>query len=230
MDKKKLIHVKSLSKIYKDAGEEVIALDNANLSVDYGEDLVIVGPSGSGKTTLLQLIGTLDKPTSGEVWIDGKLTTKESDKWLSEFRNLTIGFIFQMMYLQEYFTAEENVMLPMLVAGKSKSEARNRAKELLEKVGLEKRINHLPKQLSGGEMQRVAIARALGNNPKLLLADEPTAKLDKKNANNVLKIFKEISELEEVSVLIITHDESIASQYARSLHIEHGKLTENGKK
>lgn len=222
----KLIRLKKLSKIYKDAGEEVIALDDANLEVDYGEDLVIVGPSGSGKTTLLQLIGTLDKPTSGEVYIDEKLTTKGSDTWLSEFRNKTIGFIFQMMYLQEYFTAVENVMLPMLVAGSKRSEAKKRAEELLEKVGLEKRNFHLPRQLSGGEMQRVAIARALANKPKLLLADEPTAKLDKKNAENVLRIFKEISEMEQVSVLIITHDEAIAKQYDRSLHIEHGKLTE----
>jgi len=221
---KKIIQVKNLTKIYKDGSESITALDNVSFDLKEGEDMAIIGPSGSGKTTLLELIAGLNKPTNGEVFIDGKNVHKGSDEAISNFRNKTIGFVFQMMHLQDYFTALENVTLPLIAFGTGIKELRLKAKELLLKVGLENRMNQYPKQLSGGEMQRVAIARALANDPKIVMADEPTGKLDKKNADNVMSIFDAISKEKKVSFILITHDESIAKRYKKIIKLDHGKI------
>jgi len=218
-----ILKVTHLTKTYIDGDTKVVALDNVSLSLKKGENMAIIGPSGSGKTTLLQLIGALSEPTSGIVTINEKDISKFSDKEVSKFRNETLGFVFQSMYLQDYFTALENVMLPMLVAGKSKAFSQTRATKLLKKVGLENRINHMPNKLSGGEMQRVAIARALANKPKIILADEPTGKLDEDNANKVMDILNDVSG-DDVSVIVITHDKSIAKRFKKIITLKHGKL------
>lgn len=219
----KVIEVKNISKIYKSNKENVTALKDINFALNYGEDLAIIGPSGSGKTTLLQIMGGLINASHGEVNIDGISVNKGSDNTISEFRNKTMGFIFQNIYLQEYFTALENVMLPMMVAGKNVHEAEVEAKELLNKVGLKDRINHKPSKLSGGEEQRVAIARALANKPKIIFADEPTAKLDADNTSKILKILKEINK-EGVSLVVITHDQKVASNFSKQMFLDHGEV------
>ncbi len=222
---KKIIEVRNLTKLYKDGNSQVVALDNVSFDLNVGEDLVILGPSGSGKTTLLEIIAGLNTPTKGEVIIDGKDIFKGSDEEISKFRNTTIGFVFQMMHLQDYFNALENVTLPLIAKGIRKTEALNIAKGLLKKVGLENRSYHYPKQLSGGEMQRVAIARALANSPRIIMADEPTGKLDRENANNIIKIFKDIAEDEKVSLIMITHDEKIAQEFTNIIRLDHGKIS-----
>jgi len=220
---KNILKVTHLTKKYIDGNTTVTALDDVSLTLDKGENMAIVGPSGSGKTTLLQLIGALSEPTSGVVTINGKDISKFSDKEVSKFRNETLGFVFQSMYLQDYFTALENVMLPMLIAGKSKSDAQTRAIKLLQKVGLANRAKHMPNKLSGGEMQRVAIARALANSPKIILADEPTGKLDEDNANNIMNILDEVSG-DDVSIIVITHDNEVAKRFKKIITLKHGKL------
>ncbi|MBN1619064.1 ABC transporter ATP-binding protein [Candidatus Dojkabacteria bacterium] len=219
-----MIKVESLTKTYTDGRSKVVALDNISLELEQGDDLAIVGPSGSGKTTLLQLMGGINRPTSGTVTIHNRDVWAGNDNTISKFRNETMGFVFQMIYLQEYLTAIENVMIPMLIAGKSQAEARKHALELLAKVDLQDRSEHLPKEMSGGEMQRVGVARALSNNPKIIFADEPTGKLDKKNSKNIIKILTDIAKQENMSVIMITHDESIAKDFNNILWLEHGKM------
>lgn len=221
---KNIIEVKDLTKVYKDGSEKIVALDEVSFSLPQGQDLAIVGPSGSGKTTLLELIAGLNKPTSGQVIIDSRDVNKGSDTDISQFRNKTIGFVFQLMHLQDYFTALENVTLPLIACGTPRKEALERAQTLLERVGLKHRLNQYPKQLSGGEMQRVAIARSLANKPKIIMADEPTGKLDKKNADNVMQIFAEVAKDEGVSFVLITHDESISKKYRNIIRLDHGKM------
>ncbi len=221
---KNIIEVNKLTKIYKDGSDSITALDKVSFKIKEGEDIAIVGPSGSGKTTLLELIAGLNKPTSGEVLIDCKNINKGTDEEISAFRNKTIGFVFQMMHLQDYFTAIENVTLPLIANGVNSKESAKKAKELLVKTGLKSRMHQYPKQLSGGEMQRVAIARALANNPKIVMADEPTGKLDKNNAENIMNIFDTISKENKVSFILITHDESIAKRYKRIIKLDHGKI------
>lgn len=218
-----LLEVKNLSKHYKDSREVIKALDDVSFSLDAGKSIAIIGPSGSGKTTLLEIVSGLNKPTKGKVLIDGMDIHDSSDDEVSKFRNQKLGFVFQMMHLQDYFTALENVMLPMLASNVPFDVARQAAVELLDRVDLSKRASNYPSQLSGGEMQRVAIARALANSPKIIMADEPTGKLDRKNADTVMSILKEVEEL-GVSVLVITHDEKIASRYSRVLELAHGKI------
>lgn len=224
MKQGKVIEVKNVSKIYKSSKETVSAVKDIEFSLNHGEDLAIIGPSGSGKTTLLQIMGGLSNPSHGEVLIGGERVNKGSDNKISELRNKKIGFIFQNIYLQEYFTAKENVMLPMLIAGTSRKKAEKRAVELLEQVGLGKRINHKPSKLSGGEEQRVAIARSLANNPEILMADEPTAKLDSQNTENVLNILKEINK-GGVSLIVITHDTKVAANFSKQIYLDHGVIT-----
>lgn len=225
----KIIDVKNLTKTYADKNTKVTALDNVSFSLNEGEDLAILGPSGSGKTTLLQLMGGLSKATSGEVIIDGRRVDQGSDKEISQFRNKTIGFVFQLIYLQDYLTASENVMLPMLASGMDRKIAKRRADRLLEKVGLRKRAAHKPNELSGGEMQRVGIARALANNPKIILADEPTGKLDKVNSEKIMSILKVLADKEKVSVIFITHDMEIAKKFGRVIEIKHGRISQEYK-
>lgn len=225
----KLIEVKNLTKVYKDGGSEVVALDKASFTLEQAEDLAIIGPSGSGKTTLLELVGGLNCPTSGEVHINKKNIFKMPDKELSEFRSKTIGFIFQMIHLQDYLSATENVMIPMLIIGTDRNEARTKAEELLGLVGLSHRLNHRPSQLSGGEMQRVAIARALANDPKIIMADEPTGKLDKENSEKIMQMMEDIAKEKGISVIVITHDPDIAKRFGRVINLKHGKITSDQK-
>jgi putative ABC transport system ATP-binding protein len=218
-----ILEVKNVTKRYKDKGENIAALDNISFSVPSGEGLAIIGPSGSGKTTLLQIMSGLAEASEGEVFIKGKKVNEGSDNEVSDFRNKTIGFVFQNIYLQEYFTAKENVMLPMLVNNVSKKEAKKRAEELLDMVGLKERMNHKPSKLSGGEEQRVGIARALANNPQIIMADEPTAKLDKDNRDKVLEIFQEIGK-KGISIIVITHDDHFSKVFKNVIRLEDGKI------
>ena len=227
---KKIIKVKKLTKIYQDGGDKIIALDKVSFDLNPGEDLAIIGPSGSGKTTLLELMAGLNSATSGEVLIENRKIDEGSDREISEFRNRTMGFIFQMMHLQDYFTAEENVMLPMLVAGTDKKRAQEKAGKLLEKVDMGHRLSHKPSKLSGGEMQRVAFARALANDPKIVMADEPTGKLDKKNSELLIELLKETAKDRGISVIVITHDPAVAKKFGRVIKMEHGKIISDSKK
>ncbi len=219
-----ILEVKNLTKRYKDASIEVTALDNVSFKLQDGYDLAILGPSGSGKTTLLQLAGGLDAMTSGDVIIQGNSIKKMTDKEISDFRNKTMGFIFQMINLQSFLTAKENVMVPMLILGTDRKKAERKAQELLERMDLGARANHLPSQLSGGEQQRVAVARALANDPKVIFADEPTGKLDKENAAMIINILESISQEKGMSVIMITHDENIAKRFSRIIKLENGAI------
>lgn len=221
--KKKILEIKNLSKKYSDGSGEVLALNKISYTLLDGESLAIVGPSGSGKTTLLEIISGLNFPTDGEVFVDGVNVHKGTDDDISKFRNKKLGFVFQMMHLQDYFNCIENVTLPLLAAGVSAKQAEEKAIELLKMVGLDDRMYHYPQKLSGGEMQRVAIARALANDPQIIMADEPTGKLDRKNADNVMDIFEKISK-NGVSVIVITHDEKIASRFKNILELKHGEI------
>lgn len=220
------IELTNVQRIYPDSYGQgsVVALDNISFAARAGETVAIVGASGAGKTTLLQIIAGLDKPTGGTVYVAGQDVSALSDSALSRFRNRTIGFVFQFFNLQSYFTAQENVALPMLLAGKRKSLAMRHSFELLDKVGLADRAKHYPAALSGGEMQRVAIARALSNGPKLLLADEPTANLDEKNATAIIGLLRDIATSRGVSIVAITHDSRLSRQFDRTLVLKKGKI------
>ncbi|MCK9368419.1 ABC transporter ATP-binding protein [Candidatus Dojkabacteria bacterium] len=218
-----IIEVKHISKEFKDKNAHVLALSDISFSLKEGDDLAIIGPSGSGKTTLLQILGGISNPTKGEVLINEKKVNKGNDNKISEFRNLTVGFVFQNIYLQDYLTAKENVMIPMLIKGISKKQAGIKAEKLLDMVELSNRANHRPSKLSGGEEQRVAIARALANDPKILFADEPTAKLDERNRKRIFEIFKTISDA-GISIVVITHDTSYAKVFKNVIYLEEGKL------
>ncbi|BBL45477.1 ABC transporter ATP-binding protein [Nanobdella aerobiophila] len=215
-----IIKLENVTKIYKIGDSYIKALDNINLEVEEGELISIMGPSGSGKSTLLSIIGCLDKPTSGKINLFGFDILKLSDKELSKIRKNYIGFIFQQFYLFNYLNALENVELITKIANKKN----NKAKELLEKVGLGNRLYNLPNQLSGGQQQRVVIARALANDPKLILADEPTGNLDEKSANDVIDILKKLNKEEGKTIAIVTHDPRIAEQTERIVVIRNGKI------
>ncbi|MEM5827939.1 MAG: ABC transporter ATP-binding protein [Candidatus Aenigmatarchaeota archaeon] len=224
--KKDIIKLIDVWKSYKIGDSEITVLKGINLKVKEGEFISLLGPSGSGKSTLLHIIGCLDKPTKGKVIIDGKDVSKLNDNELALLRREKIGFVFQFYFLFPYLNAIENVMLPMLLAGKSKREAEERAKELLEKVGLEKsRFYNKPNQLSGGQQQKVAIARALANNPKILLADEPTGNLDSKSAEEVMNIFKKINR-DGTTIIMVTHNIELTKYSNRVIRIKDGKLLE----
>jgi putative ABC transport system ATP-binding protein len=220
---KNILSLEKVSKEYKSGGSVTKALSEFTYHLKEGESLAVIGTSGSGKSTLLNLIGGLDKPSSGKVEINGKDITKFKDKELSQFRNKTIGFVFQFFNLQDYLQAHENVMVPMLFAGVSYAQAKLHAIELLKKVGLKDRVNYYPKQLSGGEIQRVAIARSLANEPKILLADEPTANLDRTSAGVVLDLFEEIGK-NGVSVVIITHDPLVSRRFTIVVSLKDGQM------
>lgn len=205
-------------------------LKGIDLHINKSEIVSIVGPSGAGKTTLLQIIGTLDKPDSGTVTIDGTDVSRLSAKKLSDFRNRHIGFVFQFHQLLPEFTALENVMIPAFIAGKSSSEARKRATELLEFMGLADRAGHKPNELSGGEKQRVAVARALVNNPAVILADEPSGSLDSKNKAELHQLFFDLRDKFGQTFVIVTHDEQLASITDRTIHMKDGTLISEERK
>lgn len=202
------IKSKGLKKVYKTDGETVVALKGIDLEIKKGDMVAIMGPSGSGKSTLLHLIGGIDYPTEGDIFIDGENINKFDDERLSKFRNENIGFVFQFHYLLPEFTAFENVAIPLQVA--NKKNFKEKVIETLTLLGLKDRINHLPSELSGGEQQRVAIGRAIINNPKILIADEPTGNLDSENAKNVIMLFKKLNKEYDMTVIIATHDIEIA--------------------
>ncbi len=200
-------------------------LKGISLHIEKGEIVSIVGPSGAGKTTLLQIMGLLDTPTTGNVLIEGQDVTGLSAKEQARVRNLRIGFVFQFHQLLPEFTARENIMIPALIAGRSKSQARKRADELLTYLGLSDRADHKPKQLSGGENQRVAVARALVNNPGIILADEPSGSLDSKNKEELHKLFFDLRDRFGQTFVIVTHDEQLASLTDRTIHLVDGLVT-----
>lgn len=199
-------------------------LRGVNLHIDKGEVISIVGPSGAGKTTLLQLIGALDRPTSGSIRFNGKELASMSDKQLATFRNRQIGFVFQFHQLLPEFTALENIIIPALIAGRSRSEAEKEAMELLGIMGLQERAGHKPAELSGGENQRVAVARALINKPALILADEPSGSLDSKNKEELHKLFFELRARYGQTFLIVTHDEELARTTDRTIRMVDGMV------
>ena len=199
-------------------------LKDINLAVTPCEIVTLVGASGAGKTTLLQIIGTLDSPDSGQVWINDKLTTEMNDKALCEFRNKEIGFVYQFHHLFSEFTALENVMMPALIGGQSRKDAEEKAKELLDVMHLYERADHKPIQLSGGEQQRVAIARALVNSPSGILADEPSGNLDSKNAMELHEYFFKLRETYKQTFLIVTHNEELARMSDRKIEMQDGKI------
>lgn len=218
------IEVSNLKKTYVVGQSTIHALNGVTFQVKKGEFVAITGESGSGKSTLLNIIGTLDSPTSGNLLIEGKNPFKENDNGISKFRNLHIGFVFQHNNLLPEFDALENVMIPALIAGKSKEESLVRAKELLSKVNLQKRAHHFPSQLSGGEQQRVAIARALMNDSSLILADEPSGNLDSYNASGIHDLFHTLNLDMHVTILVVTHNLEFAGKIPRQIHLKDGLL------
>ena len=218
-----ILKLTDICKDYKQGKEPVRVLKNINLTVEKGEYLAIMGPSGSGKTTLMNLIGCLDVPTSGEYELDGKNLKDLSDDALAEIRNKHIGFVFQHFHLMPKLDAVENVALPLLYAGVPLKERRARAEEALKAVGLEERMHFLPNQMSGGQCQRVAIARAMVGKPDLLLADEPTGALDTKSGAQIMEIFRQLSQ-EGMTIIMITHEHSIAQCADKIYHILDGEL------
>lgn len=218
-----IIQTRGLSKVYLN-GVEVRALDNVDLDIKRGEFLSITGPSGSGKSTLLHMIGILDTPTSGSITIDGRVVTDMSEKERSKVRNEVLGFIFQYHHLMPDFNALENVMMPLLIGGMKRSEAKKIAAKLLEDVGLGDRMDHLPNQLSGGQAQRVAIARALANNPGIVIGDEPTGNLDTKSSDRIYELLRQLNRDRGQTFILVTHDEEMARKTDRIIRIVDGRI------
>ena len=218
-----ILKLTDICKDYQQGREPVRVLKNINLTVERGDYLAIMGPSGSGKTTLMNIIGCLDVPTSGAYELDGKDLKDLNDDALAEIRNKHIGFVFQSFHLMPKLDARDNVALPLLYGDVPQKERRQRAEEALKAVGLEDRMNFLPNQLSGGQCQRIAIARAMVGKPDLLLADEPTGALDTKSGNQIMEIFRKLSD-EGMTIIMITHEPAIAACADKTYHILDGEL------
>ena len=219
-----LLHIEDLHKTFAQGGEELTILHDVNVTIEPGEIVALVGPSGSGKSTFLQLAGLLDTPSKGHVLIGGEDMTTANDTKRTNFRRELIGFIYQFHYLQPEFSALENVMLPQMIAGRSKAQSKSRAIKLLERLGLGHRLSHRPARLSGGEQQRVAIARSLANQPGLLLADEPTGNLDPETSERVFAELLDLVHHIGVGAIIATHDMQLASRMDRVLVLENGTI------
>lgn len=218
------VRVVNVSKIYKSGEIEVDALKDVSFALKEGEFVAIVGPSGSGKSTLMHILGTIDKPTRGEVYIGGTATSKMSGDELAEFRNRKLGFVFQAYNLISGLDAEKNVELPLMTMSMPEAERKERSEKLLVQLGLGERLSLRPTQLSGGEQQRVAIARALVNEPALILADEPTGNLDTKSGDEVIKLLKKVSKSRKVTVVLVTHNPDITRNCDRVIHIKDGRV------
>ena len=218
---KSLIDIAQVTKRYQLGEQIVFALQGINLKIEKGEYVALMGPSGSGKSTLMNIVGCLDTPTTGDYWLNDKEVSKMSDSALSEVRNAEIGFVFQTFNLLNRMNAIENVALPLVYAGIPKKLREERAKEVLNKVGLGDRMNHKPNELSGGQRQRVAIARALVNNPSILLADEPTGNLDTKTSHEIMALFEEIHHGGN-TIVLVTHEEDIAQHAKRIIRLRDG--------
>ncbi len=219
-----MIQLKKVIKSYPVAGDDLVVLEDINLQINKGEFVAIMGPSGSGKSTLMNIIGCLDKPSSGEYLLNGKQVSDYDEKELAQVRNQSVGFVFQQFQLLPRLNALQNVELPMIYAGIGKSERMERAKEALEKVGLSDRADHLPNALSGGQKQRVAIARAIVNEPDIILADEPTGALDSKTGVQIMDMFTMLNK-EGTTVILVTHEAEIASYADRTIFVRDGMLT-----
>ncbi|MFA6534746.1 MAG: ABC transporter ATP-binding protein [Candidatus Babeliales bacterium] len=219
-----IIEAKDIVKTFRMGETEITALKGVSLSVEKGEFVAITGFSGSGKSTLMHVLGCLDIPTSGSYVIDGVDASKATRDELAKIRNQKIGFVFQKFYLLPDLTALDNVALPCLYAGENETAAREKAKKLLELVELEHRMDHFPYQLSGGQQQRVAIARALVNEPAMIMADEPTGNLDRATGENILQVFKDFNEKQNVTIVIVTHEQSIAARTKRIVELVDGKI------
>jgi len=224
-----IIKLKDVGKVYQMEEVKVQALKKIDLEINKNEFVAIMGPSGSGKSTLLDMIGCLDRPSYGKVFLNGVDISKLNDSELARLRGKEIGFVFQVFNLYPTLTALENVELPMMIIEKNKKERKQRALELLKMVGLEGRAEHLPSELSGGEKQRVAIARALANDPNIILADEPTGNLDSTSGTEIMKIFVKLNESGK-TVIVITHDQVIASHAKNIVKIKDGEIIRSDKK
>jgi putative ABC transport system ATP-binding protein len=219
-----MIRCIDVCKTYRQGESKITALAGLSLDIPKGSFAAIMGPSGSGKSTLLHLIGGLDRPTSGDLLVDGRLIGQMADDQVTLFRRHKIGFVFQFFNLLPTLTAMENVALPLVLDGRSKTEADKRAQTLIEKIGLEKRRDHLPEELSGGEIQRVSVARALAFSPPILLADEPTGNLDSKNGEAILALLKQINQEDGCTVVMVTHSQEAARYGERTIFLRDGQL------
>src|SRR5246127_255972 len=228
-DSSSLIKVRGLNKTYRRGGEQIQVLQGLNLDVDKGDFVAFMGPSGSGKTTLLNLLGGLDVPSAGSITVDGDEITHMSSGKLTHWRARHVGFIFQMYNLIPVLTAFQNVELPLLLTKLSKAERREHVETALSVVGLADRMNHFPRQLSGGQEQRVTIARAVVSDPTFLLCDEPTGDLDRKSADEIMALIEELVGKHSTTVLMVTHDPVVASRANTTLHLEKGVLVEGRK-
>ena len=220
----KIIEVKKLCKSYMSGGIPLHVLDNVDLSIHKGDFISFMGPSGSGKSTFLNIIGTMDAPDSGELWIAGKNVTQMAESQLAQFRLRHIGFVFQFHYLLPEFNIEENVAMPLMIAGMSKDNAIEKARKMLDYLGVIGRAHHFPPEISGGEKQRAVIGRALINSPDILLADEPTGNLDRESGDRVLDLFKRIQKDLGQTFFLVTHNEEIAKIAEINYRLDNGKL------
>ena len=221
---KKLIDLRNINKTYRNGDQELKVLKNINLTVEEGEFVAIMGPSGSGKSTLMNIIGKLDRPSTGEYFLENEDVANLGDKKLAKVRNNQIGFVFQQFFLLSKLNALQNVELPLIYAGVSQGSRKNLAKQYLEKVDLGTRMTHLPSELSGGQKQRVAIARALVNNPSIILADEPTGALDTKTGEQIMELLTELN-AEGKTIIMVTHEPEIAAYAKRQIVIRDGVIS-----